>query len=690
MREYVAPVEVGAHMAVGAAAPVVAGYAGAIETAVRAPFQGRDVAVAEGAETVEAIKGAPSHIPMSEEAERQLGQVGEAVGFIGRGMEAASEFYGDAVMEYTGNPELATIAYTMPEAAIEALGLGFLRRTSRAADAAIEATKRRKLDPDLTPERQMREIANDLEPEDMTSMEIVDALVAKKSKKVAEQVRPDPEIMAAAEKLGIDINPAHYSTSEAYIRVEQAIKALPESQLGKVELDALKKLGEKADELVTDFGADLDRGMLDTRVQQKYERTITRLEEGAERLYTKVGEVIGPATKVVPEGSRAYIDKVVENVAGDLKRLSKPEKALYDMFQTGKPITYEALDRIRRQLARGYKRKGKFKDADKGELDQVYKVLIKDQQGFADGMKVGEEFAAARQAVQTRKGIEAQAQQIVGKELNQSLLPQLKSAAGALTRGQIDKFQKLMRNTPAALRQQTAASLLSELFTTGGRTAGNLGSGFAKAYEMLQRNKGAADELFKYLPAEARSRFDAIGKLSSAIARAEQIGKATKQAPMILEALQDLSMVARLTGYGARPLAYATAGQLGGPAGDALAAAAKQTAQRATAADKLMTSPSFQRFLNQAMEGKVKAAEMILKRSPAWQAWRNTLGEGTKTQLAAVGPIAWLTEPQGDDATVPREMIEPQPTPTPEPGTVPPNPALTPPPEALGGVPGGQ
>ena len=51
--------------------------------------------------------------------------------------------------------------------------------------------------------------------------------------------------------------------------------------------------------------------------------------------------------------------------------------------------------------------------------------------------------------------------------------------------------------------------------------------------------------------------------------------------------------------------------------------------------------------IGKAMEGDVKQAEVMLKRSAVWRAFRNTLGEGTKSQLAAMGPIAWLTQQEG-------------------------------------------
>ena len=63
-----------------------------------------------------------------------------------------------------------------------------------------------------------------------------------------------------------------------------------------------------------------------------------------------------------------------------------------------------------------------------------------------------------------------------------------------------------------------------------------------------------------------------------------------------------------------------------------------------------MSSPAFERAINVAMEGRVKEANIMLKRSAAWRAFREKLGEGTRAQLASVGPIAWLTQQDEDRA----------------------------------------
>jgi hypothetical protein len=321
---------------------------------------------------------------------------------------------------------------------------------------------------------------------------------------------------------------------------------------------------------------------------------------------------------------------------------------LHKVLNQDKPPTYARLDKLRREVGAGFKQKGQFAEDLSGDLDQVYNALISDQQGFADAMKVGAEFAAARKLVQTRKDLEKRAMKLFGNEAQKSILPALTQSAAALTKGDVVKFKNLMEALPENLRTPAAATMLNDLFMANTRKGGSIGAGFAKAYTDLQRNAGAKAEIFKYLPAAAQRRFDAIGKVSEGLYRAKALGEGSPTARFILQALETGGMVSRLLDkttdtvlgrmtFMPGPQRWLAAGA------KASKDAAKRAMNKSKAADELMVSADFNRAIQKAAEGSVQQAEIMLKRSPVWQAFRNTLGEGTKAQLMAMGPIAWLT-----------------------------------------------
>jgi hypothetical protein len=329
----------------------------------------------------------------------------------------------------------------------------------------------------------------------------------------------------------------------------------------------------------------------------------------------------------------------------------------------------------------GFKGKGVFADDLSGNLDQVYSVLIRDQQGVATQLGAGADFAAARKLVQTRKELEGQAMLLFGKDMNKSILPKLTSAATGLTKGEVAQFKNLMEALPKNMRTPAAATLLNDLFTHGARTKGSLGQGFATAYRNLNTHAGAKRILYQYLPKDARKRFDALGIVSTGLFRAKALENTSRTARDILLALDSGTLVTKVTGAVARPAGGLVGGFGGAMAGDVVAGAAKAGAKRGARADELMSSPSFNNAINKAMEGRVKEADTMLKANKLWQAWRNTLGEGTRAQLTAQGPIAWLT------AQAEQQQPEPPAEPLPaEQGSATTMPPVGPPAEALAGV----
>lgn len=603
-----------------------------------------------GAETVEGVREAMTYQPGTETGKEMMGDVASFLEPVGAAIGAVETGIGEATLAATGSPEAAAMAHTIPTALMEMLGLGLLKKPSLAAMRAAKAQERVRIDPTLTPEQAARQT---IDPETRSYQQITQDLKAGKTKALAKDVRPDEEIVAAAEALGVELNPSHYSTNEAYRRVEQAVKSQPGTQLAAKEALAIEKLGEQADALIGDLSGQIDKSILDVQVRGKMEGTIKKLEDKAKEVYGRINGTdkkkgaIPPATKITARASRAYMAQRLEDLGGNTALLTTAEKKLYGLLNADRPPTYNGLDTMRRDVGDAYSRQGPFKDDTSGTLNQVYEAVIQDQQGVADVFGAGADFAAGRKLVETRKQVEKQAMQMFGQKMNQSLLPKLRNAAMALTKGDVVQFKNMMEALPKNLRTPAAATMLNDLFTASTRTGGSLGQGFAKAYTQLNRNLGAKDEIFKYLPKAAQRRFDAIGKVSQGIFRAKALENTSRTARDILHALESGGLIARITDQATEGIINVgrfTPGLRAASTGaKAVKDAGKAMFDKTKAADNLMASRDLERAIGKAAEGQVKEAETILKRSKAWQAFRNTLGEGTKTQLTAMGPIAWLT-----------------------------------------------
>ena len=158
-------------------------------------------------------------------------------------------------------------------------------------------------------------------------------------------------------------------------------------------------------------------------------------------------------------------------------------------------------------------------------------------------------------------------------------------------------------------------------------------------------------------------RSNAIGSMLSSLDRFRSLGDHNSTAPKLVEAFETGSMESRITMAGMAPTA--------------------DPDKRARVADRLMGSSTFNKAMNIAAEGRVKEAETMLKRLPAWQAFRNDLGAGTRAEMTSMGPIAWLTEqpepppapPAPEEAMLPADQTSPE--------AMPP---VAPPPEVVAGV----
>lgn len=597
-----------------------------------------------GGDTVRAVQEAMTYQPRGEAGQEYLADAAELLQPVGEGFSAVEDTLGDTVLELTGSPEAAAIAHSAPTAVIEALGLGLLRKGSKAADAAIDAQERVKVNPGMT----AAEVADEMiAPEDLSYQQLTEKLKSGELKDVAKQVRPDREVMEAADTLGVDLNPGHYSTNEAFIRTEQAIKSQPDSTLAAREAEAIKVLGERADELIEKTGGDLDRTLLDDSVRAEMDGTITALGDQAEQVYSKVREKIPVGAKSQGNASQALVGTRLRELGGDVSGLTPPERALHDLFSKKYPPTFGRLDALRQEIAEGYKRKGVFADASTGSLDQVYKAVNLDQQAMANDFGAGKLLKAGRKLVSTRKGLEGNATKLLGKELEKSITSKLTQAAGSLTKGDVQKFKHLMEALPESQRPRAAATMLNDLFMSGARTrGGSIGQGFANAYSALERNAGAKRELFKYLPEDTQRRFDAIGKVSQGLYRAKALENTSRTARDVLRALAEMTLPDKLMAGAGKvgrtgPLRYVPGL---GAAAEAAEVMAKRQKNRAKKADELMSSAAFDKSMRLAMEDRVREANMMLNRSAAWKAYKKTLGEATLQQLTAMGPIAWLTQ----------------------------------------------
>ena len=484
--------------------------------------------------------------------------------------------------------------------------------------------------------------------------EVVAAIRGGKPASIAEEVVPDAAIIESAERLGVDLNPEHYSTNAAFQDVARALKSRPGSQLEKAERAALDQVSVQADKMINDIGGSIDKAAVSDSILLETREVIDNLGTQANVAYKAVRESIPDAARVDTTLIKTHLDAVLDGLGGDKSLLTSSERQLLSLIEKGKDgtITYGALDRVRRDVGDGFnKRSGPFADNSDFVLREVYGVLGDTQQGVAEAFGVGTLYSDARALVTKRKGLEDDAVALFGKTAAGSIVPRMRAAGAGLTKGDVTALNKLMEALPAPRRAEVAATILGDLFAGGSRQGGALGTGFAKNWAALNRNITAKNALFRHLPPGAAQRFDDIGRIISGIVKSNQkpLANPSGTAAGIIRALDDATLVTKVLDSTLAGGAAEIIGTSAGAPGLATAVrfGAKKVADGRVAgsakADALLGSQEFKDAIRVGLEGNTTAANAIIEGSPRFKAWLTTVPPGTAANIARLGFIAWVT-----------------------------------------------
>ncbi len=618
----------------------------------------------EGVQAIEQTQAAMTYQPRTETGQQYLKSVGEFLAPIGEALKSAETYLGEAGYE-AGGPIVGAVGATIPTAAMELLGLKGIntlrgaKQVSGITDEAAETLKSKGVDIDDISEEGLAKIQDQAQRDALNKVEetkppekkkyqtILKDIENQKTKKSAGQVMPDQEIIQAAKDLGIDLNPSHYSTNKAYIELEQSLKSRPGSTLSAKELQAIDDLGKQADQLITSFGGQIDKSLLDAKVKQDISGTIQNLSDKAGVAYKNVEAAIPKSTIIDLPSSKSYIEQTLEDLGGDKSLLSVAEKQLYKLTKSENP-TYAALDRVRKDIGKGFKGKGVYKDDNSGILRRIYAQIGQDQQNIADAFGIGKDYELGRKLVSDRKLVEDQSIKLFGKEVNKSLVPQMKAAATSLTKGDISKFDKLMDSLPSHLREEAAVTMIGDLFVQDARSATGISQGFVKAFEGLNRNKQAKVALMKHIPQDARKQFNNIGKVATGLYKSKALENTSKTARDLISALEDGGLFKRITDTTAKVAAAegvtSTIGLPGAGAAGVLGSVLTRGRKSASqAADEFVTSKKFTEAVEEAASGNLKNADEMIKKSKVFKRWIRFADPGDVEAIMAIGFIPWVT-----------------------------------------------
>ena len=464
----------------------------------------------------------------------------------------------------------------------------------------------------------------------------------KATKVLAEEAALDPELVEAAENLGIReyLQPDHLTTNQAFREMAQAVKSVPGSTTRASEIEGLVQVGKRADDLITEIGGMTDLSQMSQEVRTNLAGTVDALTKSADAAYLELRKKVPATATGAADTVLDFIKERVKNLGGRKQSLSKLEKyILYNMRATpikpppsafeslrnagfilnpkeldlAPPVvkyklpTYELMDDVRQVIGRAIEGQGPFKDAETGAAKNLYKLIEEDQFALANKFKYGTEYRAAKDLVSVRKGVEDDMISLFGRQLDQSIVGKLATATTSLSKGDGDKLVKILTAIPESIRPMVAASALNTAFGKSTQNGTLNFNTYANWYEGLKKNKQAYAALMNNLPPTARRSLADLYKVSNGIRMATRERITTGRLQVVQEALQGAdSLMNNIFGVARRVLISAPIEgftSIIGLPGAGLAAGLTSALNKSVKpdvikkADELISSPSFIRLV---------------------------------------------------------------------------------------------
>ena len=338
----------------------------------------------------------------------------------------------------------------------------------------------------------------------------------KAKKELAEVMDKNPDLVADAELLGMEVPADMVSNNLAARRVAGITRSVAGS---KAETDFwanIQKNVDKADEALNDLGAiysegGVSVGAASSKIRNTLKNTRKNLNDQASKIYDEIEAVVPKRTVVKLNNLLETLDESVLD-AGDrgVKDLSPQELRLYkilrgdDMTEELNDVTYKKLMTEKRLIGQALSRKeSPYGGMDEKELSILYGALSQDQ--FDNIARIGESIGDAGLGDKLKKANAIYAQEReLGKKIIKAFGDEDTGSIGQklvsmITSSKTDskQFNKMMDLIPEDLKKETILTSLGAATRSNlGQTKGRFGfSEFNKIYGQMKSNPEVFDQV---------------------------------------------------------------------------------------------------------------------------------------------------------------------------------------------------
>lgn len=435
--------------------------------------------------------------------------------------------------------------------------------------------------------------------------------------KIAQEAKINPEIVNAAERLGIDLPSDLFSENTTLKQGAGATRSVV-GEPSAAWRDTVRHATEEADNAIAQLGGANDIASMSEQVKDSLNTTRGTLKNQASELYTAVDNAIPKNTEVTTDKLKTTLAEISQEVGGEL---SPVEKQLIDKINGDTPITYGGLLRLKGQIGDALSSKisqSPFGSVDTSSLKRIYNAIKDDQLSNVEalaGTDTRDMLFQANRLTQKQKALEERMIGAFGSEGEGSIATLMTRALSQGSKGDITALNKLMKTVPEELKKDTIATALVNMSKSKrGIDAGSFDfNGFTKLYQGIRQNKPVYDTVISALGKDKEQLLMDLYQVSKSIVEAEKNVSTTGASnQLFMRALEHISLrekiVKKVLG---KTLDTATLGIV--PASELIGHLFKTTPEKAKAIGELLRSQEFKDALlkevkseNQVM-GKPKA-----------------------------------------------------------------------------------
>ena len=460
--------------------------------------------------------------------------------------------------------------------------------------------------------------------------------------KLAKEAKVNPEVAAAAERLGIELPPDILTDNPLIKSAASVTRDVKNSDAAmtfeKIVIDA----AQAADEAMATINGSPDLASVSERVLSNLTTTQTALKKGASDLYKLVDDQVPKSALATPNNTTKLLSDLTDELGG-LDNLSSNERLLFDkLTNPDTPLTYAALVRLKQDIGRGLERgQGPYGDVNQGALKRLYGALAEDQLLTVEqigGPELRSQLRLANQTTAKQKAFEKRIISAFGKDLEGSIASKLRQSITAGTRGDIAGLNRILKTIPKELQREAIATAINSLSLPGGATDLPFGfAEFAKTMKGLKKNKPVYNKIVSVLGPEAdqflTDLLSVSQRITEARGRVSQTGKANQaiiQEQLAAEGIVR-SVLQKLGNNRAARTVMNTGGAVGGGPGGGIATEVitdivlkAGQVDRIKAAGELLNSAAFKSIIDadfSANQVALQTALDKLENSPAFKRW---------------------------------------------------------------------